>query len=58
MELLEQLWAGTGMLGAFAWVAIALRAAWLLPDWLAKWQRVLAARRGLPRSGAEDDAEP
>jgi hypothetical protein len=27
------------------WVIVALRATWLLPDWLAKWQRLFDRRR-------------
>jgi hypothetical protein len=27
------------------WIMVALRATWLLPDWLAKWQRLLERRR-------------
>jgi hypothetical protein len=27
---------------------------WLLPDWLAKWQSLLAYRRGLHRRGHSD----
>jgi hypothetical protein len=27
------------------WIMVALRVAWLLPDWLAKWQRLLERRR-------------
>ncbi len=45
-------------LGGVAWLAIALRALWLLPDWLAKWRRLLRdeasgrdQRSERPRSG-------
>lgn len=27
------------------WVIVTLRVAWFLPDWLGKWQRLLARRR-------------
>jgi hypothetical protein len=38
----------TGPSGAVCFVA-ALRWLWLLPDWLAKWQSLVAYRRGLHR---------
>jgi hypothetical protein len=31
--------------GDAIWVLMALRVAWLLPDWLGKWQRLLHRRR-------------
>ena len=49
VELVETV----GAVGAIAWAAIALRAAWLLPDWLTKWQRLLEARRA-----RADEEEP
>jgi hypothetical protein len=38
---------GVGALNAIdlVWVVVALRAAWLLPDWVGKWQRLIARRR-------------
>jgi hypothetical protein len=33
-----------GSAAALAWAGLTLRAAWLLPDWVAKWRRVLGRR--------------
>ena len=38
----------SGPTGAVCFIA-ALRWLWLLPDWLAKWQSLVAYRRGLQR---------
>jgi hypothetical protein len=27
------------------WIMVALRATWLLPDWLSKWQQLLGRHR-------------
>jgi hypothetical protein len=34
-----------GPLADAAWLLLLLRTAWLLPDWLAKWQALLASAR-------------
>src|SRR4051794_27591965 len=39
----------------WAWTVVALRAAWLLPDWVAKWQAVL--RSGGVRGRELPDAD-
>lgn len=44
----------TGPSGAICLVA-TLRSLWLLPDWLAKWQSLIAYRRGLR---GRDPADP
>jgi hypothetical protein len=42
-----------GPSGAVSFLA-ALRWLWLLPDWLAKWQSLVAYRRGLHRRDEAD----
>jgi hypothetical protein len=43
----------SGPSGTVCFIAV-LRWLWLLPDWLAKWQSLVAYRRGLHRSGRAD----
>lgn len=45
------------LLGHAAWALLALRAIWLLPDWVAKWQRVLQTQAASRRSGARTPRE-
>jgi hypothetical protein len=44
MAALVQLEVGASRALDVVWVVVALRALWLLPDWLAKWQHVLGRR--------------
>jgi hypothetical protein len=37
-----------GPFPAVLWIMVVLRATWLLPDWLTKWQQLLERRRGGP----------
>jgi len=60
MDVLDTLTASAGALTAIGGIALVLRAAWLLPDWLGKWQQLIDARRGRAephrQTGPDQDA--